>query len=109
MNNQDLAPRRLRCFAERIDGKWEAICVDLDIATEGRDLDEVKHRLMAMCCDYVDHVLTLDPVNRHRLLHRRSPLGLRLKYEAIHLLLKLLHRPARVSDRRAGFELPCPA
>ena len=69
----------LRCYAYRDGQGWEAICVDLDIATFAASLDEVKASL-ATCIDmYLGRVAELPAEERRRFLKRRSPWHLRAK------------------------------
>ena len=69
----------LRCYAYRDGEAWEAICVDLDIATFAGTLDEVKESL-AVCIDmYLERVAELPSEEQHGFLTRRSPWHLRIK------------------------------
>ena len=69
----------LRCYAYRDGEAWEAICVDLDIATFAGSLDEVKESL-AVCIEiYLEGVFELPAEEQHGFLIRRSPWHLRFK------------------------------
>ena len=69
----------LRCYAYRDGQSWEAICVDLDIATFADSLEEVKASL-ATCIDmYLKRVSELPAEEQRRFLTRRSPWHLRAK------------------------------
>ena len=60
------------CYAYRSGPVWEAICVDLDIATFGDSLDEVRASL-ATCIDmHLEDVDALPAADRQRLLRRSS-------------------------------------
>jgi hypothetical protein len=70
----------LRCYAEGSKGHWEAICLDFDIAVQGSSFDEVYKDLNAMIKDYVSTVAGYPAADRRRLLQRKAPISLRLKY-----------------------------
>ena len=69
----------LRCYAYRDGQGWEAICVDLDIATFAASLDEVKASLTTCIEMYLERVAELPVDEQPRLLARRSPWHLRTK------------------------------
>jgi hypothetical protein len=69
----------LKCYAYREGDAWEAICVDLDIATFGTSLDEVKQSL-ATCIElYLGRVAELPAHERSDFLARKSLWHLRAK------------------------------
>lgn len=71
----------LRCYAEGAPGHCSAICIDLDIAAQGDTLHEAKATLQEMINSYILTVTALpDAAERERLLSRRAPLSVRLKY-----------------------------
>lgn len=70
----------LRCYAEGRKGKWEAICLDLDLAVQGGSLEEVVNGMRSAIREYVGYVMTLPAEDRDRLLARSAPISLRLKY-----------------------------
>lgn len=62
------------CYAEgRPDGKWEAVCVDFDIAVEADSLDAVFTDLGSAIDEYLEYVKTLPENERARMLHRGMP------------------------------------
>lgn len=69
----------LRCYAYRSGPVWEAICVDLDIATFGDSLEEVKASLATCIEMHMEDVDALPAADRQRLLQRRSPWYVRAK------------------------------
>jgi predicted RNase H-like HicB family nuclease len=75
-----LAERTLHCYAEGRDDDWEAICLDLDIAVQGRSFEEVFASLQEAISLYLETVSDLQPDERPSLLHRRAPFALRLKF-----------------------------
>jgi predicted RNase H-like HicB family nuclease len=77
-----MATRTLHCYAEGRDGEWEAICLDLDIAVQGRSFDDVLASLQQAIALYLETVADLEPEERRSLLHRSAPLSVRLKFLA---------------------------
>jgi predicted RNase H-like HicB family nuclease len=68
-----LASRNLRCYAEGRDGDWEAICLDLDIAVQGRSFEEVFSSLQEAISLYLESVADLPADEQEALLHRPAP------------------------------------
>jgi predicted RNase H-like HicB family nuclease len=75
-----LANRTLHCYAEGRDGEWEAICLDLDVAVQGRSFEEVFASLQEAIALYLETVADLPPEERRFLLRRSAPLSVRLKF-----------------------------
>ena len=75
--------RKLTCYAWGKPGDWEALCVDLDIATQGESLAYVREDLQLAVEDFLDYAAELPEANRKFLLSHRVPLGARM-----HLLLR---------------------
>ncbi len=98
------------CVAEGCDEHgWQAICLNVDIAVEGRTLADAKMRLNAAVSDYIDAAMKLPAADRRRLLNRSVPFSLKLAYA-----FKLFWHSLKGSDRRDGgqqasFEIPCHA
>jgi predicted RNase H-like HicB family nuclease len=78
--NAELANRTLHCYAEGQDAEWEAICLDLDIAVQGRSFEEVFASLQEAIALYLETIADLPPEERRSLLHRSAPLSVRLKF-----------------------------
>lgn len=74
-----LGTRTLQCYAEGRDGGWEAICLDFDIAVQGRTFEEVFASLREAVTLYLESVADLPESERQRLLHRSAPLTTRLR------------------------------
>ena len=72
--------RNLLCFAKGRDGSWEALCVDYDIAVQGASFFEVQYDLADAISDYVAAAKEQDEQTRDKLLARRAPLWVRLKW-----------------------------
>jgi predicted RNase H-like HicB family nuclease len=77
-----LATRTLHCYAEGRDGDWEAICLDLDIAVQGRSFEEVFGSLQEAISLYLGSVANLPADQRPGLLRRPAPFIVRLKFLA---------------------------
>jgi len=73
-----VAAKTLHCYAEGQDGDWEAICVDLDIAVQGRSFEEVCGSLRAAIELYLDSVADLPAAERRPPLHRPAPTSVRV-------------------------------
>ena len=69
----------LRCYAYRDDQTWEAICVDLDIATFSTSLEDVKASLAICIRMYLERVAKLPAEEQRRFLTRKSPWHLRAR------------------------------
>lgn len=106
---EDMTTFRYFCVAEGCDESgWEAICLNLDIAVEGRTLADVKGRLIEAVESYMDQVSKLPEVDQRRLLNRAVPLGLNLKY-AFRLFWHSFRSKRRDGGLQASFEIPCHA
>ncbi|MET7247394.1 hypothetical protein ABZT49_28990 [Methylobacterium sp. EM32] len=97
---------RLLCFAKGRPGRWEAICVDLDIAVQGETQQEVLTLMQTSIANYLEAVNAEEPAVRALLLRRRAPWHVRAGL-VIGFLWHALTRRDR-GDYRASYELPCP-
>jgi hypothetical protein len=99
-----------RAYAEmRPDGRWEAVCLDFDIAVEGASLDEAVQQITKGVREYLDYVDKLPAEERRRFLRRRVPLSVRLSFAWRSLTTILLGRLAGDQRPRADLTLSCPA
>lgn len=96
------------CVAEGNDDRWEAICLNLDIAVEGNTLADVKARMHECVKSYVLEALQMPEPDQNRLLDRSVPLRLKLKY-AFKLLRHSLKSARRDGGLQESFEIPCHA
>lgn len=97
--------RLLRCYAERHQGRWEAFCLDFDIAVQGGSFEEVYGSLKEAVADYVARVSELPKSDQDRLLRRRMPFWSRLRF-----LVALLYSASRSrGDVDDGYTLTCVA
>jgi hypothetical protein len=100
--------RKLLCFAEGHGSSYEAICVDLDIAVEGRSLQEAVELLNRAIETYVEDAQKEDEATAHRLLSRRAPWHVRLGYK-LRFATHLLTRRRTNGSEEASFDVACPA
>jgi len=68
----------LLCVAHGSADRWEALCLDLDLAVQGRSFDEVHARLQEAVDTYVEDAQAEAEPARSQLLARRVPLHVRL-------------------------------
>ena len=104
-----MARKNLTCYAMGREGDWEAICVDFDLAVQGRSFDEARMFLQRSIDLYVEEAGREKPEDAARLLSKTAPLWVRTKW-AVSLLRHLLsrHRDGR-GRSYAGFDLSCHA
>lgn len=103
-----MVEKRLLCFARGRSGEWEAICLDLDLAVQGSSFDEVRDLLIECIGTYLVDAGAEDERNAARLLNRRAPFLVRLRY-ALGWLVHVLRRRNFSDEYQASFELPCRA
>lgn len=99
--------RELPCFARSHAGDWEGICVDFDIAAQGRSFNEVREALEEAVAEYVAAAHEEDEETRAKLLNRRAPLWVSLIWTARVLWSAWRRRPN--GDTSASFPVDCPA
>jgi hypothetical protein len=80
LSDKDRTARQLLCFAEGEADRWQAICVDLDVAVQGTSFGEVSGALELAIAEYLRAAAAEDEPTRRRLLARRAPLLVRLLY-----------------------------
>jgi predicted RNase H-like HicB family nuclease len=100
--------RKLLCFAEGRDGIYEAICVDLDIAVQGRSFREVFDGLNDAVETYIQDATKEDEATARQLLSRRAPWHVRMGY-VIRLLRHALGAGRKSDREEASFDVACPA
>ena len=99
--------RKLTCYAWGKPGDWEALCVDLDLAAQGENLEEVRRELGDAIETYLDYVADLPEDEQDRFRNRKAPLRLRLQLALMHRAFHLLD-PLKISSNcreftRTGF------
>jgi len=91
----------LRCLIERDQGLYVGYCLDLGLGVQGDTVAEVHENLHAAIEAYLQRVAEIaqagDESGALRLLRRKAPWSLRLKY----WLVWLLTRWPRPAERRA--------
>lgn len=100
---------RVWCHARGRSGEWEAICLDFDLAVQGRSFDEVLRLLEDAVNSYIQDALAESPETARRLLARKAPLWVRLRLVFSYLTHVIRSWRNRDGDHQAGFDLPCPA
>lgn len=100
--------RKVLCFIHGSRDDWQGICVDLDIAVQGRSFDEVKDLLSISIGSYIESALAEEPAVRDQLLNRKSPVLVRLRHALSFLWAVSRHRN-NGDDTTAGFSMPCRA
>src|SRR6266581_1964140 len=93
----------LVCVARGRDESWEAFCLDFDLAVQGNSLEEVRGRLEDAIVDYVHGAKLEGEPARSRLLSRRAPFLVRLRW-AIRFFVGTVF--GRTSDSRATVGFP---
>ena len=111
MDKEDVSVRPLVCFAKGRPGEWEAICLTLDIAVQGGSEEEVQRSLREAIMLFLQSVRDeCGPEVRQKLLGRRAPFAVWLRYVSSFFLHVALSRHRRYDGySEAGFVMPCPA
>jgi predicted RNase H-like HicB family nuclease len=68
------------CYASGREGAWEAICLDLDIAVQGRSFEEVSALLEEAIVLYLETVSDLPEAERVSFISRPVPFWTRLGF-----------------------------
>jgi len=93
----------LLCYAEGCEGRWEAFCLNFDIAVQGVSFESVRDKLTEAVQLYLATVNELPAADRKRLLARRAPISVWLT-PIYHLVKAALTR--RDDRLRHEFTLP---
>lgn len=99
--------RTLYCYAEGKGREWEAICLDLDIAVQGHSFAEVYQSLNEAIDVYLESVEALPEAEQARLLSRKAPLRVRVKF--FWFAFKSLFSGGDDDNQHAEFTLAAPA
>jgi hypothetical protein len=70
-------PREFLCVARHENEWWEALCLDFDLAVQGRSFDEVRALLDEAVNSYIEDAGAEAEPARSQLLARRAPLHVR--------------------------------
>jgi hypothetical protein len=98
----------LSCVVRGHTDRWEAFCLDLDLAVQGRSYDQVRDQLLKAIRGYIEAALLEDEQTRDQLLSRRAPLRVRF-YWALQLFWATISGRSPTSDSITGFAVACPA
>lgn len=98
--------REFFCVIHGHGTEWQGICLDLDIAIDGRSFVEVKGLLDEAISTYVEDALKEAEPARSALLNRRAPFHVRA-YWAIQMALAALRGRKRDDDLPVGYPVPC--
>ena len=99
--------RILHCYAFGSDGQWEAICIDLDLAVQGRSFEEASRLLGEAITFHLEGVMELPERDRTRLLSRRVPWHVRLQYAVEAFRFFMRNRDGGRFEHQ--YTIPCPA
>lgn len=102
--------RSFHCYAYGRPGDVEAICVDLDIAVQGKSITEVRSMLNEAIASYVEDALAEPPEVAKALLSRRAPWHVRTRLALLTNWLRLKSRFSGRQDKDAAdFDILCHA
>jgi hypothetical protein len=102
----------LECIAHGSGSKWQAICLDLDIAVQAQSLHDVTRILQECVASYVHDALEQDEPTRSQMLNRSAPLSVRATWAVRMFMATLVRRRLDQEDKRettVGFPVECPA
>jgi hypothetical protein len=71
--------RTLRCYLSGAGDDWEAICLDLDIAVQGRSSEEAQASLAKCIRMYLERTSELPSDEQPGFLYRSVPLAARIR------------------------------
>ena len=95
----------LLCAARCRGNVWEASCLDLDIAVEGRTFEEVHELLNYAISSYIEDARREGDAVRKRLLSRQAPLAVRLGWLWPFIWRALLGRNHGGPDKAIEFQV----
>ena len=102
MGNMTPAKLILRCYGNKREGQWVGICVDLNIAVQAEDVDELKRKMYDAIGSYLEAVIeTDDKESIPELLTRRAPLQDFATYYLIRCLTAFRRFPHNFVFREA--------
>jgi predicted RNase H-like HicB family nuclease len=82
----------IKCYAEREEDVWVALCLDFNIAAQGDSFEEVKTKLESMIFEYVHDALEgEDKRYANQLLTRRAPFWAWARYYIKSLKIRICH------------------
>jgi len=99
---------KLLCSAEGSEGRWQAICLDLDLAVQGKSFEEVYEALNEMIVSYFETVSKYPAEEQARFLRRKAPFWLRVKVAASYLFSSLFGRDSDTDRHSFTATRACP-
>ena len=96
------------CVARRQGERWEALCLDLDIAVQGRSFDEVRGLLGEAISTYIEDASAEAEPARSRLLARRVPFFVRFLW-ALRFFRVAISGKKLDGDSPVWLPVACPA
>lgn len=104
MTDRETYQKLVHCYAEGRPGTWEAYCIELDLAVQGRSLEEVRGKLHDQISLYLESVMALPENERARLLNRPMPISTQIR-----MMLKLIGAMlSRSNNRKQRAIYDCP-
>ncbi len=98
------------CYVEGGGTEWQAVCLNFDLAVQGRSVKEVQERLARAIQDYLEYVQTLpDESERERFLNRRVPLRTRIVFALRALVSALVVPRGPGGNQHLSYTVPCAA
>lgn len=89
----------LKCYAEKEETCWVALCLNFNLAVQGDSFEEVKTKLESMIVDYVyDALEGEDKAYASQLLTRKASYLFWIKYYWIKIKVALHSGASRVFD-----------
>jgi hypothetical protein len=100
-------PDNLQCIAAGHGDKWEAFCLDLDLAVQGHSFEEVRQSLGTAIEMYLERAMEAPEPTRSQLLNRKAPFFVRLMW-GLRLLRSTIFGQ-REHEGPIGFAASCHA
>ncbi len=100
-------PRYIHCYAEGMEGQWEAVCLDFDLAVQGKTFEEIYQSLNQSIGMYVEYIKSLPNKERAAFLNRSAPFSLRFRF--LWYAIRGTFNKNKDLKERHEFIAPCPA
>ena len=97
----------LQCIATGHGERWQAFCLDLDLAVQGRSFDEVRRSIGIAIEMYLERAMEASEPTRSQLLNRRAPFFVRLMWGLRLLRTTIFGQGGH--EGPIGFAAPCHA
>jgi hypothetical protein len=103
-----MGARNLLCSAKSMGNRWQALCLDFDIAVQGASFAEVQSSLNDAIFEHVEAAEQENEPARAALLNRRTPVWVKLSL-GMGNLAHFVFGPKQGAALHASFEVPCGA